>query len=293
MPKYKQWSVSLRITSTRNLILISPFTVHKAFDQPNMTSAPTRAVPLSQSSICLPQPYRRPVPSQPPSSDQQHVSPSAPFPPVSELDQQAYVRIELLRHPPTPLDAIRAALVDAIGPNGALSLADIQAYRATFERESSDWRANEDEKATLSSRKTAAISTETSSMRDGAVALKDTRERKSCEPRLRNTPATTSHRQRREILMQLNAWMEELDEHTEGLRNGFSGSKEISKNDTGTEKQTAGADTPPVSKPNADDRQVMYRRPMATPQTNGPAILKERCWSVGSLTELRVVNNTF
>lgn len=288
--------MSLRITSTRNLILSirSPhFTVNKAFDQPNMTSAPSRSVPLRQSSICLPQPYFRQVPSQPPYSDQQHVSPSAPLPPVSELDQRAYVRIELLRHPPTPHEAIRAALVDAIGPNGALSLADIQACRATFERECSDWRAKEDEKATLSSRKTAAISTETSSMRDGAVALKDTRERKSCEPRLRNTSATTSHRQRREILTQLNAWMEELDEHSEGLRNGFSGSKENSTNDTGTEMQAAGAEMPPVSKPNAVERRIIYRHPMATPQTNGPAILKERCWSVGSLTELRVVNNTF
>lgn len=208
------------------------------------------------------------------------------------------MRIELLRHPPTPPDAIHAALVDALGPTEALPLTAVREYTALLKC-SIDDNANVGEgKETADKDEHRSAVIVPSDGMQGKASANEASYRKSCEPRLRNASCTTCRRQRIEILAQLDEWIGELDEQP-AISIGASGcganSEANGSSDSGCSANSeangsgVGGLGLATSKPEADERPIIFRRPTKSQQTPSPALLKERCWSLGSRTELRVV----
>ena len=138
-----------------------------------------------------------------------------------------------------------------------------------------------DENAAHESLLPAEASAHSSDRMRNTAPTNETRERNSCEPRLRSMPSTTSRKQRKEILAQLKEWMEEIDENNVV---GNCGNNENADLKNGNEIGELS-----VSKPETGDQKIIYRRPTISQQNISLSVFRERCWSLGSRTEMRVV----
>ena len=110
-------------------------------------------------------------------------------------------------------------------------------------------------------------------------APNETMERKSCEPRLRNTSSTTSRKERKEILAQ--EWKEEFDKDNVVCNRENNGNADLTNG--------VGIGELSVSKPEAGEQKIIYRRATISQQNNNPSTLSKRCCSLGSRTEMRMV----